>query len=252
VRIGVTEWVLREQTTLRAIERAASAGYPAIELSASPTARAPEVRDALDRYGLEVPSLCPVYSLERDCAHADARLRRAARDAIRASLELAEELGARVLIVIPTYRVDEETDRHAELERAAETISSALEGTPAGGPLIALEALNRYETHLVRTLAEADELRRLVDSPHVQLMADVFHMNIEEDDIVGTLRQFADSIVHVHLADNQRRSPGTGTLDFDAITSVLRQNGYDGAAVMEFEPADDDALKRGLATVSSL
>ena len=111
--------------------------------------------------------------------------------------------------------------------------------------MIALEALNRYETHLLRTLDDADELRRLIDSPHVRLMADVFHMNIEEDSIAAALRAHAEHIVHVHLADSQRREPGSGHLDFAAVFEALADNGYTGPLAMEFLPATDAAIRAG-------
>ena len=111
--------------------------------------------------------------------------------------------------------------------------------------MIALEALNRYETHLLRTLADADELRQMIDLPNVQLMADVFHMNIEEDSIAAALRAHLEHVVHVHLADNQRREPGSGQLDFGAVFQVLAERGYDGALAMEFLPATDEAIRAG-------
>jgi sugar phosphate isomerase/epimerase len=115
----------------------------------------------------------------------------------------------------------------------------------AEGLVIALEALNRYETHLLRTLDDADRLRRMIDSPNVQLMADVFHMNIEEDSIAAALRAHADHIVHVHLADSQRREPGSGHLDFAAVFDALADNAYTGALAMEFLPATDAAIRAG-------
>jgi sugar phosphate isomerase/epimerase len=111
--------------------------------------------------------------------------------------------------------------------------------------VIALEALNRYETHLVRTLADADELRRRIDLPNVELMADVFHMNIEEDSIAASLSAYVDHIVHVHLADSHRREPGSGHLDFAAVFDALAGGGYTGAFAMEFLPATDAALRAG-------
>ena len=111
--------------------------------------------------------------------------------------------------------------------------------------MIALEALNRYETHLLRTLADADELRRLIDLPNVQVMADVFHMNIEEDSIAAALRAHAEHIVHVHLADSQRREPGSGHLDFPAVFEALAASDYDGALAMEFVPVTDAAMRAG-------
>ena len=246
--LSVSEWTLEAASTAEAIDRVAAAGYPAIEIAAVPELDVNAARERLDARGLTVSSMCWIglgYP-ERDCAHEDERIRRRAGDYLRLCLEQGHALGAGTLVLVPTFRTQPDGGgREAELDRAANTISGALDDAAAAGVVIALEALNRYETHLLRTLADAEALRRLIDSPHVRLMADVFHMNIEEDSIAAALRAHAEHIVHVHLADNQRREPGSGDLDFDAVFQALRDNGYTGPLAMEFLPASDAAITAG-------
>jgi D-psicose/D-tagatose/L-ribulose 3-epimerase len=252
--LSVSEWTLGAPSTGEAIDRVAAAGYPAIEIAAVPELDVRGARERLDARGLTVSSMCWIglgYP-ERDCAHESERIRRGAGDYLRLCLEQAHALGARTLVLVPTFRTQpDRSGREVELERAAQTISSAIDATAADGLVIALEALNRYETHLLRTLADAEGLRRLIDSPNVRLMADVFHMNIEEDSIAAALRAHAEHIVHVHLADSQRREPGSGHLDFDAVFEALRDNGYTGPLAMEFLPAADAALTAGREWVSA-
>jgi sugar phosphate isomerase/epimerase len=246
--LSVSEWTLEAGSTTGAIDRVAAAGYPAIEIAAVPELDVRAARERLDARGLEVSSMCWIglgYP-ERDCAHESERIRRKAGDYLRTCLDQAHALGARTLVLVPTFRTNPDPGgREAELERAADTIRSAADNLGADGPLIALEALNRYETHLLRTLDDADQLRRLIDSPNVRLMADVFHMNIEEDSIAASLRAHAEHIVHVHLADSQRREPGSGHLDFTAVFEALADNGYAGPLAMEFLPATDAAIRAG-------
>jgi D-psicose/D-tagatose/L-ribulose 3-epimerase len=251
--LSVSEWTLGAGSTGEAIDQVAAAGYPAIEIAAVPELDVRAAQERLDARGLTVSSMCWIglgYP-DRDCAHESERIRRRAGDYLRLCLEQAHALGARTLVLVPTFRTQPDAGgRELELERAAQTISSAIDDTAADGPVIALEALNRYETHLLRTLADAEGLRRLIDSPNVQLMADVFHMNIEEDSIAAALRAHAEHIVHVHLADSQRREPGSGQLDFDAVFQALGDTGYTGALAMEFLPAPDAALTAGREWVS--
>ncbi len=244
--LSVSEWTIGAATTAEAIERVAQAGYPAIELAATASLDLRDVRDQLDAHGLKVSSLCGMIDPDRDCAHESERLRRRAGDYLRASLEQAAALGAAALVVVPSFRVEQDPPRReGELARAAQTIAAAAQAIGPTGPVIALEALNRYETHLVRTLADAEALRRRIDLPNVELMADVFHMNIEEDSIATALRANAEHIVHVHLADSQRREPGTGHLDFTAVFEALADGGYAGPLTMEFLPATDAAMRAG-------
>jgi sugar phosphate isomerase/epimerase len=246
--LSVSEWTLEAPTTSEAIDRVAAAGYPAIEIAAVPELDVRSARERLNARGLTVSSMCWIglgYP-ERDCAHESERIRRLAGDYLRLCLEQANALDANTLVLVPTFRTEPDpAGREAELERAAQTISGAIDGLAADGVVIALEALNRYETHLLRTLADADQLRRLIDSPNVQLMADVFHMNIEEDSIAASIRAHAEHIAHVHLADSQRREPGSGHLDFASVFEALADNAYAGALAMEFLPATDAAMKAG-------
>ena len=246
--LSVSEWTLGAASTGEAIDRVAAAGYPAIEIAAVPELDVRAARERLDARGLRVSSMCWIglgYP-ERDCAHESGRIRRKAGDYLRLCLEQAHALGAGTLVLVPTFRtVPDATGREAELDRTAQTIAGAIDTVSTDGVVIALEALNRYETHLLRTLADADQLRRRIDSPNVRLMADVFHMNIEEDSIAASLRAYAEHIVHVHLADSQRREPGSGHLDFAAVFEALADNGYTGPLTMEFVPATDAAIRAG-------
>ena len=246
--LSVSEWTLQAANTGEAIDRVAAAQYPAIEIAAVPELDVRAARERVDARGLTVSSMCWIglgYP-DRDCAHESDRIRRHAGDYLRLCLEQAHALGAGTLVLVPTFRTQPGRDgRDAELERAAQTIGGAIDDAAAAGVVIALEALNRYETHLLRTLDDAQRLRRLIDSPSVQLMADVFHMNIEEDSIPAALRAHAEHIVHVHLADSQRREPGSGHLDFDAVFEALGDNGYTGPLAMEFLPAPDAAIVAG-------
>jgi sugar phosphate isomerase/epimerase len=70
-------------------------------------------------------------------------------------------------------------------------------------------------------------------------------MDIEEDSIQDALRAHGDHIVHVHLADNQRREPGSGHLDFAGVFGALAAADYSGALTMEFLPVSDAALIAG-------
>jgi sugar phosphate isomerase/epimerase len=244
--LSVSEWTLWPATTAEAIDRVARAGYASIELAAMPSQDVRAVREQLEAHGLTVSSLVILEDPERDCAHESPELRRRAGEYIRLSLEHAHALAAPVLIVVPTFRPQgEPAEREAELERAADTIGGAARAVGPGGPTIAIEALNRYETHLIRTLDDAYALRERIDLANVEIMADVFHMDIEEDSIPDALRAHGDHIVHVHLADNQRREPGSGHLDFEGAFGALAAAGYAGALAMEFLPVSDTALMAG-------
>jgi sugar phosphate isomerase/epimerase len=252
-RIAVSQWTLREAELDVAIGRIADAGFDAVELGGTSPDPARCMR-ALAASGLEATSVCPLFGAAHDFASDLAPVRAAAKDLLRRWMDLAGEVGARAVIVVPsdTSSAASSGGRPELLARSAEAIAEVCAGYDDTAPLLVIEPLNRYETHLVHTLEEADELRRMIDSAQVALMADVFHMNIEQDCLIDALRQHAAQVRHVHLADNQRRAPGTGSLNFQEILAVLDEIGYTGTFALEFLPATDEALRASLEHLASL
>lgn len=247
--IGVTQWTLREPSYERALDRVATAGYRHVELSADPGGPpGAAIERMLADAGLEACSLCAMYDTSRDCAHPDRTVRERATAYLRACLELGGELRVRTLVCVPTYRVAALAARGDETGWAAQTIAEALDAV-AGGPMLVIEPLNRYETHLVNTLDDAERLRAAIDRNGAAVMGDLFHMNIEERSVAGALQAHAGHLGHIHLADTNRRQPGAGHLDFPAVGAALRDAGFTGTMSMEFLPATDRGLRCGLAHI---
>jgi D-psicose/D-tagatose/L-ribulose 3-epimerase len=107
------------------------------------------------------------------------------------------------------------------------------------GVTIALEYLNRFEMYLTNTAADLAALVREVDHPRVRMMYDTFHAHIEEKDPRAALRNCADVLVHVHVSENDRSTPGVGQVAWDETFAGIVEIGYDGWIVIE---AFGDAL----------
>ena len=106
------------------------------------------------------------------------------------------------------------------------------------GVCMLLEPLVRYESDFPRDLAEAAAICDEVASPGLKLMADFFHMNVEEADIAASLKAVARHLGHVHLADSNRQVPGRGHTDFVVGFRALREIGYEGFAALECRIAE--------------
>jgi 5-keto-L-gluconate epimerase len=119
---------------------------------------------------------------------------------------------------------------------------------------VALEPINRYETTLINSVGQGLELVEAVGAANMGLLADTFHMNIEEPSIEGSIRQAGDRIFHFHVADSNRWHPGAGHLDFASILDTLYATGYAGFVCGEFLPIPDaeTAARRGIAHLKSL
>lgn len=114
---------------------------------------------------------------------------------------------------------------------------------------IALETVTIMQTNFINTLAEAVDMIDRVNRPNFKLMMDVFHLNLEEKDILGAIKKYSPYNIHVHLADNNRRYPGHCGLDFEKIIATFKECGYEGAFCTEiFQiPSMEDAAKNAIA-----
>ncbi|MEO5998340.1 MAG: sugar phosphate isomerase/epimerase family protein, partial [Chitinophagaceae bacterium] len=109
-----------------------------------------------------------------------------------------------------------------------------------------IEPVNRYETDFINTVAEGKALVEKVGMKNLMIMADVFHMNIEDKTIGHELVRNIRFINYIHLADSNRLAPGQGHLDFQDIFNKLLETGYDGWVSAEIlpKPSPDIAAKQ--------
>jgi sugar phosphate isomerase/epimerase len=109
------------------------------------------------------------------------------------------------------------------------------------GSMLLIEPLNRFETNLLNTLADGSALLRSLKSTNVKLLADLFHMNIEEQDSASALVAAGADVGHLHFVDSNRRPAGCGHIDYGPIASALRRIDYRGFASAEALPWPDPA-----------
>lgn len=150
------------------------------------------------------------------------------------TLDLAADLGVETLVSVPVRGpLHEDFTEREELAVYAAALHLLGEAAVERSIRIAIEPLIRYETHLVNTLAEAAAAAKEADHPAITILADFFHMNVEEADIAASIRDSAGMIGHVHLADSNRLNPGRGHLDFVSGLRALADIGYDGVMALE-------------------
>ena len=100
-----------------------------------------------------------------------------------------------------------------------------------------LEPLNRYSTPFCSNLE--DSLFVIENCDNLRIMLDTFHMNIEEDSFKNTILQSKNFLNHLHFADNNRKMPGFGHIDFDNIISTLKHINY--SDTISYEPTISNA-----------
>ena len=97
----------------------------------------------------------------------------------------------------------------------------------------ALEALNRFEVYFLNTMEQLADYLDEVDHPHVKAMYDTFHSNIEEKDPVAAIKTIKRHMIHVHISENDRGTPGRGHVPWAETYKGLRAARYDGWMTIE-------------------
>ncbi|ANY71413.1 hypothetical protein BBD41_01800 [Paenibacillus ihbetae] len=126
-----------------------------------------------------------------------------------------------------------ERPSEADWEYAAGGLREAARHAQKYGVLLGLEPVNRYESNLINTCAQALQLRDMIGEPNVKIHLDTYHMNIEEKSFYDATKLAGADLIHYHLCENDRGIPGTGLVNWDDIFRALGEIGYSGYAALE-------------------
>jgi sugar phosphate isomerase/epimerase len=236
MKLAVQEQMITADSLERKFEWALAHGWDGIELRGRPDfdleRRLPELKTALAN-GVVMPSVC--VEMPHFVGAFDDDLRADAVANLRSQLTVAAEIGA-LGVMTPaswgmfSYRLPPfvpprtpEQDHEVLLDSFGTLAAHAREV----GVEIWLEPLNRYEDHMINRLEQAAALINEVGIPSFRIIADTYHMNIEEADPFRALRTFASYLGHVQVSDSNRLEPGAGHIDFAKVFGTLRSSGYD-------------------------
>ena len=125
-------------------------------------------------------------------------------------------------------------DKTPYWNQSVKSMKEIIKTAEAYGVTYCVEAVNRFETCIINTAAEALAYIEEIDSPNIGVLLDTYHMNIEENNIGDAIRLVgADRMKNFHTGENNRTAPGRGHLDWDEIFSALAEIGYKGPIVSE-------------------
>ena len=128
-----------------------------------------------------------------------------------------------------------------------EQYASLLEGTKRAGDLAAkadvtliVEPLNSLVNHkgfFLTTCVDGLKLIRETDNPHVRLLFDIYHEQVQIGNVIRTLTEAAPHVAVFHVADNPgRNDPGTGEINWRNVYKAIQKAGYSGYVCMEYLP----------------
>jgi D-psicose/D-tagatose/L-ribulose 3-epimerase len=183
----------------------------------------------LDDLGLE-RTANTVIAPEHNPLSADPAIREAAYQHMQAVVDSCAEVGSSILcgphqVALGVFTGKGATDE--EWKRSVEHLRRVADYAAGAGVVLAEEVVNRFELYHVNTLDQGIRLVDEVDHPNCKIHLDTFHAHIEEKNPAAAIRRAGNRIAHVHISENDRGVPGTGSVAWDATFSALRDIGYD-------------------------
>ncbi|MBN7811233.1 sugar phosphate isomerase/epimerase [Algoriphagus sp. H41] len=228
----------------KSLEKAAALGFDAVELfTASADAIDPIHFGALlEKHQLQ---LAAVGTGAGKVLHGltltdpDATVRKKAISFISDMISFGAKFGAPAIIGSMQGNVLPNGNREETMAWLTDGLKILEKHEQEKGVFLIYEPLNRYETNLLNTLESAVDFLRKNNLENTKLLADLFHMNIEESDLSASIRDFGGYVGHVHFADSQRSPMGLGHTDMMPIADALRKIGYSGYVSAEAFPHPD-------------
>ena len=230
----------------------AAAGYDGVDLDAEPDriehARFEEVREIARSLGLEVPALLAAWGRghageARDLGSEDEDARAYAVSYTKKCVDLSARVGRPAFEIAAVPGLGEEymqpvTPLEAARSNFRRSVAELVEYAESKQVPMAIEAINRFEGYqgFMNSIADAVRLVEEIDSPSLGVLADCFHMNIEDRSVVDALTRAGSRLMHVHLADSTRFAPGTGHIDFLQVIRTLEAIDYTGYLAVDCVP----------------
>ncbi|GAA0791385.1 sugar phosphate isomerase/epimerase [Faecalicatena orotica] len=222
------------------VEKAKKAGFDALELGdylffeisdhdVTELAKAAQYYDIELALGLDPPAGSWLTSFDRE-------ERRKGIEFYKKAFPRMEKLGIKAVggnMLNAPFTAPYDKYHEKEYEFAIDSIrkiAGAAKGYDIG---INVEIVNRYESHIINTAAQAKRMLDEIDMPNAGMTLDSFHMNVEESSYTNAILTAGGRLGHFHLMENHRGILGTGHLPLNEFRDALHYIHYDGILTME-------------------
>ena len=219
-----------------AVERAAAFGfdYVVVPIRNHENIDAPAIAKIFADAGIRPVTTSPLQA-NNDISSTDRAVWQLGVDRHKAALDLAAAMGADRMggILYSAFGKASRAATDDNFAAAAEGLALVAEKAKEMGIVLSLEVVNRYETNLINTAAEAVRMIETIGAENVKVHLDTFHMNIEEDDMMAALETALPYLAYFEIDQNHRGILTRGTLNFSPFLVRLKEVGYDGLVGVE-------------------
>jgi hydroxypyruvate isomerase len=235
------------------MERAASAGFRAVEMHWPYDVPAGEMKDAATRFGLDLVSVNAPLGGGPDDFGLAAQIGREAefRGTVNAAVDYARVAGFSHIHVL-SGRVDERSRDDAR-HLLIENLRIAADLAEAESLSVLIEPMNPVDRpgYFFRSADEAVAVIEAVGRSNLRLLFDTYHAAFVEEDVAATLRRVLAHVGHVQIAAHPDRSePDRGTVDHRALLDMLAKAGWSGHVGAEYRARG--TVERGLGWIDAL
>lgn len=219
-----------------AIKNSAEAGYGLIEIPALDPSSIDTDFTAKTLKEFNLKGACSLgLSFDADINNEDSEIARRGEERLMAALGVVEKLGGDYLggVVFSALGKYKLPPTQKARDNAVAALRRLAKAAQSKGITIGLEPVNRYESNLINTGRQALDMIKDIGEPNVVVHLDVYHMNIEEQDLVSPIVECGSQLGYVHIGASHRGPLGTGNIDFDAFFGALAKIGYKGTMTFE-------------------
>jgi D-psicose/D-tagatose/L-ribulose 3-epimerase len=220
----------------RAIAQSAELGFDLIEIAALDPS---SIDGAFTRKVLDRHKIGTTMSLgldeSTDISSGDTGKMARGEARLMQVLSVAREIGATHVcgILYSAFQKYSKPPTEKGIAGSVEVLRRVGEQAARHGITLGLEVVNRYETNVLNTAAQAVEFARRVALPNVKVHLDTYHMNIEEADIEAAIIDCSDMLGYFHIGESGRGYLGAGNIDFDRVFRGLAKAKYKGPITFE-------------------
>ena len=235
MHLSMHNWMRSEPIEVT-VARLARFGYGSIEIKGEPDQYdTADVRKLLADHGLTCWGAVTLTLAERNLCAKDEQQRAASVQYVKDVVTMVKELDGQEITIVPSTvgKIVPDGTPEQEWEWCVEACRRST-STPTR-PACAWRSSRSTASRPTSSTAASRRWRSPTPSaPDVGVCLDCFHMNIEEVDLLETIRTIGPRLTDFHVADNNRMACGMGALDWPAIVATLKEIGYDGALTVEF------------------
>lgn len=240
MKIGVSAFAWTSAmrvSNLNLVQKVGDYGFDAFEIPMADPMDLPvaALRGAFEANALDC-TICALLPEGINPISPDSGMRRRSLVHLSDCVKIARDIGAHLLggpLLSPIGFLPQHRPTAHEWEWAVEALQSISDLLDEADLTLSIEPVNRSETFLIRTAADARKLCDKVAHPRVGVTIDTFHANIEEKSIPAALETLGSQLKHLHLSENDRGLLGTGHIDFPEILRAAIRMQYDGYLMLE-------------------